>query len=136
MSTRPSLAPLFQCSLLAELPPGGVRLIAGLRCWGYARERGRWPVDAIQRQLGCVRAAAHVRLLIEEIAAAWPDPFCLAPPCCRAASHDEALIARMLARASARDRPGFDRLCAEMIGEDARERMFLGLSLIGAALAA
>jgi len=130
------LAALFEAPLLADFPAGAARLVAALRRWAYAAEAGVWPVAALQTELGCPAAAAHVQLLVQELAVAWPDPFCLAPPCCRRASHDEALLAGMLGRAAAGDQPGFDRLCADLLGGDARERLFVALTVLGRALTA
>ncbi len=130
------LTALFETPMLGDFSNAGVRLVAGLRRWAYAADGGEWPVEALRTELGCPSAAAHVQLLVEELAVAWPDPFCLSPPCCRRASHDEALLAAMLGRAAAGDQPGFDRLCADLLGCDARERLFVALTALGRALAA
>ena len=131
-----SFAWLAQPIPLATFPAVEQRLVTGLRHWAIAHHRGRWPVGALQDHLGCGRAAAHLQLLIEEIGLAWPEPFHLSPLCCRRASHDEALIAAMAGAAVAGDRPAFDRLTQEMLGADARERLFLSLSLLAEAIAA
>ena len=112
------------------------RLVTGLRQWAAAHRFGRWPVGMLQEHLGCGRAAAHLQLLIEEIGATWPEPFHLSPLCCRRTSHDEALIAAMARAAAKGDRPGFDQLTHEMLGADARERLFLSLALLTEAIAA
>lgn len=120
---------------LADMPPVPRLLVTGMRHWAAAHRLGRWPVSALQDHLGCPRAAAHLQLLVEEIGHAWPDPFCLAPPCCRQSSHDETTIAAMIGAAAMADRPGFDRICAEMLSSDARDRLFLSLGTLAAALA-
>lgn len=120
---------------LAEMAPVPRRVVVGMRQWAAAHRLGRWPVSVLQDHLGCARAAAHLQLLVEEIGHAWPDPFCLAPPCCRQTSHDEALLAAMIGAAAGGDRPGFDRLCAEMLGTDARDRLFVSLGALAGALA-
>ena len=131
-----SFAWLVQPVFLAAFAPVQQRLVTGLRHWATANRLGRWPVGALQDHLGCGRAAAHLQLLIEEIGHAWPEPFHLSPLCCRRASHDEALLAAMAGAAAADDRPAFDRLTFEMLGADARERLFLSLSLLAEAIAA
>lgn len=120
---------------VAALDPVQRRLVTGLRHWAVAHRRGRWPVAALRDNLWRGRAAAHLQLLIEEIGQAWPDPFCLAPPCCRQTSHDEATIAGMARAAADGDRPAFDRLCAEMLGADARERLFRSLGQLAGVMA-
>lgn len=131
----PSLAWLARTIPLAEMPPVPRRLVSGMRQWAAAHRLGRWPVSVLQDHLGCARAAAHLQLLVEEIGNAWPDPFCLAPLCCRQSSHDETMIAAMIGAAALADRPCFDRICAEMLSSDARDRLFLSLGTLAAALA-
>ncbi len=130
-----SLAWLARTVPVAEMPPVPRRLVTGMRHWASAHRLGRWPVSVLQDHLGCARAAAHLQLLVEEIGHAWPEPFCLGPPCCRQTSHDETLIAAMIVAATCADRPGFDRLCAEMLGVDARERLYVSLGVLAGALA-
>lgn len=130
------LTRLTEPTMLVTCSPVQQRLLTALRLWGLARHAGRWPVPALKEHLGCPRAAAHLQLLIEEVGLAWPEPFCLSPPCCRRTSHDEATLAAMAGAAFARDRAGFDRTCGEMLASDARERLFLSLSMLTSAIAA
>lgn len=109
-------------------------LAASLRLWVVMNKLGRCPMQAVADRLGNVRAAAHLHLMLEEVGAAWPDPFCVAPPCCPRLSHDEALVLDMVRLGGRGDRPGFDRLLAEMIPADMRERLFLSASVLSRAL--
>ena len=119
-----------------DLPPFEARLAAALRLWVMLSKSGRCPLLAIADRLGSMRAAAHLHLLLEEIGAAWPDPFCIAPPCCPRLSHDEALALDMVRAAARGDRPGFDRLLAEMLPADMRDRLYVSAGALGRALAA
>jgi len=110
------------------------RIAASMRLWVVMNKLGRCPMRAVADRLGCDRAAAHLHLLMEEIGAAWPDPFCVAPPCCPRLSHDEALVIEMVRVASGGDQPAFDPLLAEMIPGDPRERLFLSASMLGRVL--
>ncbi len=134
MSTIAPLASRFTPGHLADLTPAAAQTIGAIRRWAVAQRSGAWAAGVLQEQLGCARAAAHVQLLIEEVGAAWPDPFCLSPLCCRRVSHDEALLGRMLETASAGDRPAFDRLCSDLLPADARDRLFLGRNVLAGAL--
>ena len=110
---------------LRSLPVRQGQVVTALRLWIAAIRCGRAPANVVADLLGCARAAAHLHLLLEEIGAAWPDPFCVSPPCCPRLSHDEALVAGMMAHAESRDRPGFDRLLCDLLSGDVRERLFL-----------
>jgi hypothetical protein len=115
---------------LLSLPPRERRIARALRLWVAERSRGRCATKAVGAALGSLRAAAHLHLLLEEVGAAWPEPFAVSPPCCRGLSHDEALLADMMRLGAAGDRPGFDRLLREMLPEDERERLFHSASVL------
>jgi hypothetical protein len=101
------------------------RALAALRLWVMARKCGRGPGPAIEERLGSAQAVIRLQLMLEKIGAAWPEPFLVSPPCCRRLSLDEAVFVEMLQLGRAGDRAGFDRLLAEMIPGEARERLFL-----------
>ena len=121
---------------IRDLEVGDARLAAALRLWVVLSKLGRCPLQAVADRLGSIRAAAHLHLLLEEVGAAWPDPFCIAPPCCPRLSHDEALALAMVRAAAREDRPGFDRLLEEMIPADMRERLYLSAGVLGRVLGA
>jgi hypothetical protein len=112
-----------------------IRLTAALRLWVVMTRLGRCPMLAVAGRLGSPGAAAHLQILIEEIGAAWPEPFCVAPPCCPRLSHDEALAVSMVRAAAAHDRPAFDRLLHEMLPADACDRLFQEAGTLGRMLA-
>ena len=112
-----------------DLEPEDAVRIGALRGWVALRKAGRCATGALIGRLGSARAAAGLHLLLEQVGAAWPEPFAVSPPCCRRLSHDEATLAEMLALARSGDRPGFDRLLAEMVPADARERLFTSAAL-------
>ena len=105
-------------------------LVGAIRDWVVAHRQGAVPAQALKNRLGSARAAAHVELLLAEIACAWREPFAVAPPCCPQLSHDEALVADMLALAGRDDRSAFDRLLADLLPDDERERLFLSMTVL------
>jgi hypothetical protein len=119
---------------MGEMAGREARVVGALRLWVVMNKLGRCPMQAVADRLGDARAAAHLHLMLEEIGAAWPDPFCVAPLCCRRLSHDEALVIDMLRFGAAEDRPGFDRLLAEMIAADMRERLYLSATVLSRVL--
>ena len=120
---------------IRNLDASDARLASALRLWVVLSKLGRCPLQAVADRLESLRAAAHLHLLLEEVGAAWPDPFCIAPLCCSRLSHDEALAVAMVRAATAQDRPAFDRLLEEMIPADMRERLFLSAGMLGRELA-
>lgn len=125
---------LARTPTVAELTADQARLVGGLRLWLVANRSRRCPIAAAGARLGSLRAGAHVHLLLEEIGAAWPDPFAVSPPCCPRLSHDEALLTIMFDFAGRGDRPGFDRLLSDLLPGDARERLYLSTTVLGRVL--
>ena len=125
---------LARTPMVAELAELQARLVGALRFWVVASRSGRCPIAAAGARLGSARAGAHVHLLLEEIGAAWPDPFAVSPPCCPRLSHDEALLTRMLELAGRGERPDFDRLLSDLLPCDTRERLFLSTSVLSRVL--
>lgn len=121
---------------MMSLPPAARRIAQALRLWVTVRRSGRCAMQAVGESLGSLRAAAHFHLLLEEIGAAWPEPFAVSPPCCRRLSHDEALLADMIRLGGAGDRAEFDRLLSEMLPGDERERLFHSAWVLTRVLAA
>ena len=117
-------------SRTSSLEPAQALLVGAIRDWVVAHRQGAVPAPALKNRLGSARAAAHVELLLAEIACAWRDPFAVAPPCCPQLSHDEALVADMLALAGRDDRSAFDRLLADLLPDDERERLFLSMTVL------
>lgn len=121
---------LFAKPSLDSLPAVEIQLVRTLRLWAVIRQSGQCPTRSVAERLGSLRAAAHLQLLLEEVAAVWPEAFAVSPLCCRRLSHDEALLAEMLRLGRLGDRPAFDRLLAEMIPADARERLFVSAKVL------
>jgi hypothetical protein len=124
-SFGPMLDQLLAKPDLGTLAPAEMCVVQGLRLWAVLRSSGQCPTTAVADRLGSPRAAAHLHLLLEEMATIWPEPFAVSPLCCRSLSHDEALFGDMLRFGRAGDRVGFERLLAEMIPADERERLFV-----------
>ena len=116
---------------IRNLDAADARLASALRLWVVLSKLGRCPMQAVADRLNSLRAAAHLHLLLEEVGAAWPDPFCIAPLCCPRLSHDEALTLAMVRSAAYEDRPAFDRLLQEMIPADMRERLYVSAGALG-----
>ncbi len=125
---------LRQAPAIRDLAPEEAGLAAGIRLWVVMNKLGRCPLQQTGDRLGSVRAAAHLHLLLEAVGAAWPEPFCIAPPCCPRLSHDEALALDMVRLAGRGDRPAFDRLLQEMLPADVRDRLYVSAGVLGRAL--
>ena len=124
------LRDLTRCPHLSELRKEHVPLLASLRMWAVMRKMSWCPMGAVAERLGSQRAAAHFHLMLEEIGAAWPEPFCVSPPCSPRLSHDEATFVEMIAVASRGNRPAFDRLLSDLLPADERERLFVSASTL------
>lgn len=109
---------------MAGLEGRAALVLRTVRIWAGLRMARHCPIEMAEHRLGSVSAAGALRILVETMSAAWPDPVALAPPCCPVLSHDEATIGALLQAAWAGDRRRFDREAEEMLDEDARARLW------------
>lgn len=127
-------ATLARMPVFLDLESDQRRIAAALRIWALTGRMGRCPIPVIAERLGSMRTAAHLHVLLEEIGAAWPEPFCVSPPCSPRLSHDEATLTEMVALAGRGDRPAFDRLLADLLPFDERERLFVSATALSRSL--
>jgi hypothetical protein len=113
-----SFTPLPLCALPGE---ARVRLKAA-RMWVMLARAQRSPRAALGALLGS--AAPAFALLMEELVAAWPDPFTSYPPCAVAVSPDEAALLALLDAAQAGVPAGADALLADLLPRAERERLW------------
>jgi hypothetical protein len=128
------IATLTRMPILHDLQPDQLRVAAALRIWALTGRMGRCPIPVVAERLGSMSAATHFHMLLEEIGAAWPEPFCVSPPCSPRLSHDEATLTEMVAVAARGDRPAFDRLLVDLLPFDERERLFVSATALSRTL--
>ena len=132
MSPLPHAA--FAAPPLADASPLAHRLVRAFRVAGLASGQDGDPQLRLIELLGSAQAASCFRLLIAGMAHVWPDPLTVFRPCCSRLTHDEAALLAMVSHAGRHDRHAFDRAIAEMIGEDARDWLFVTAARLAAAL--
>jgi hypothetical protein len=113
-----SFTPLPLCALPGE---ARVRLKAARMWVMLARHQrsARLPLAAL---LG--GSAAAFAQLMEQMVAAWPDPFTTYPPCSVAISPDEATLLSLLDCAGRGDSAAADSLLADLLPATERQRLF------------
>jgi hypothetical protein len=95
-------------------------LLKAARLWVMLARSNRSPRPALAALLG--RAGPSFHLLMEQLIAAWPDPFTTYPPCALAVSPDEQALLTLVAEA--RDGAAAPAL-ADMLAESERARLAL-----------
>ena len=109
---------------LAEAPTCDARLIVTARLWVTLRKRGFDPDIMTAQRLGTAEAACRFWLLMEEVGAAWPEPFMVSPPCCGRMSTDEATLLTMIVQAGRNQRIEFIATLREMIPIESADRLY------------
>ncbi|HEV2567251.1 MAG TPA: addiction module antidote protein [Sphingomonas sp.] len=108
----------------ADLLPEEAALVSATRKWVMAQRVARvCPIHAAAQQLGSLKAARSLHVLLAHVGASWPDAVAVAPPCCPVLTHDEATLLGMVIAANRHTRPVFDALTCEMLGQAARDRL-------------
>ncbi len=116
-----------------DVDPSAMALVMATRIAVAYQRRGADPLPHLARRTGCAAAAAKLLHCIHVTGTAWPEPFCLSPPCCRSLSHDEATLAALVESVVANDRPGFDAASRDLIDEDGRAAIWRELACLAAA---
>ena len=117
---------------LDDLTPEQASLVRATRHWVTAqRIPGCCPLAAAASHLGGIEAARALHLLLASVGASWPEPIAIAPLCCARLTHDEMTMVGMVLAAQYHGRPAFDALLCEMLGQDARDRLFVAASEMG-----
>ena len=119
---------------ITDLEPEEALLVRAARHWVRAQGAG-CPLHAAGRVLGSSTAANALHLMLATLGAAWPEPFTIAQPCCSRLTHDEATMVAAVLASRRHPRPVFDALLAEILDQDARDRLFDAARSLGAAVA-
>lgn len=112
---------------IRTLPSVEARLIIAFRLAVVASQHDYDCRDQLSERLGGDRAATRILIVAATIAVAWPEPFQIGRPCCSQTTPDEIWLIAAIRLAACENRPGFDALSCEMIGDDARERIYSDL---------
>lgn len=129
------LEKLTRIVTLDTLPADEAAVIEAVRLWALMTRIRRNPDRAVAEKLGSRRAATQCRLLLSEVAAAWPDRFRVSPPGSESLSHDEETLLAMIAAARG-DRPAFDRLLADLLPAAQRQHLYVCARMFSRAMRA
>ena len=106
------------------IPAVEARLIIAFRLAVVAYKNDYDCSEQLSDRLGGKLAAKRILILAETIGCAWPEPFQIGRPCGWQVTPDEMWLAASIRLAATGNRPAFDTLTREMIGDDERERIY------------
>lgn len=115
------LAPLPD---IRDIPVVEAKLVIGFRLAVIASKSPCDCGDQLADRLGGTLAATRILILAETIGFAWPEPFQIGRPCCPQMSPDEIWLLAAVRMAAMGNRPAFDCLSCEMLGDSERERIY------------
>jgi hypothetical protein len=115
---------------LLEMPACDARYILAARSWCLLRKSAMDPHARLLTYLHSEYRVVRFSLFMETVTQIWPEPFALHRPCCATPSVDEMVMVQALRWASLRNRPQFERLLDEMLGDDARDLLFAQASAL------
>lgn len=113
---------------LLSLSGAEARILLALRHAVVCHKLGRNPRPGLEEKLGSGLAATRFLIVIETVGSAWPESFHIGRTCCPCTTPDEILLLQMTRLGGTGDRPAFDRLIMEMIGDSERNRIFIDIS--------
>ncbi|ATW03979.1 hypothetical protein [Sphingorhabdus sp. YGSMI21] len=109
---------------IRSLPSVEAKLIIAFRLAVVASQNSYDCLDHLSERLGGRRAATRILILAETIGAAWQEPFQIGRPCSSLTTPDEIWLVAAIRLAAGDNRPGFDSLSHEMLGDCERERIY------------
>lgn len=112
---------------IRTMPVVEAKLIIAFRLAVVATKNAYDGGEHLSERLGGKLAATRIMILAETIGFAWPDPFQIGRPCCSQVTPDEILLLAAMRMAAGDNRPGFDSLTFEMIGDSERDRIYTDL---------
>ena len=118
---------------MSALEPFARETILNTRLAVLAERREVAVLPVLERRLGEAAMAARFLHLTQVVAAAWPERFSLAPPCCPTLSPDEMLLAELAGAVAEGDAARFESAAREMLAEDARRILWQEMAVIAAA---
>lgn len=113
---------------IRTLPSVEAKLIIAFRLAVVASQNSFDCLDHLSDRLGGRRAATRILILAETIGSAWQEPFQIGRPCSSLTTPDEIWLVAAIRLAAGENRPGFDSLSREMLGDCERERIYQDLS--------
>ncbi|WP_417622759.1 hypothetical protein [Parasphingorhabdus sp.] len=120
---------------IRALPSVEAKLIIAFRLTVIASQNAYDCIDHLADRLGGRLAATRILILAETIGSAWQEPFQIGRPCCSQTTHDEIWLIAAIRLAAGANRPAFDSLSCEMLGDGERERIYNDLCNFVAAYA-
>ena len=112
---------------IRTMPVVEAKLIIAFRLAVVATKNAYDGGEHLSERLGGKLAATRIMILAETIGFAWPYPFQIGRPCCSQVTPDEILLLAAMRMAAGDNRPGFDSLTCEMIGDSERDRIYTDL---------
>lgn len=109
---------------IRTLPSVEAKLIIAFRLAVIASQNDYDGHIQLSDRLGGDLAATRILILAETIGFTWSEPFQIGRPCCSQTTPDEIWLIAALRLAAGENRPAFDSLSYEMLGDSERERIY------------
>ncbi|ASK90015.1 hypothetical protein [Sphingorhabdus sp. SMR4y] len=109
---------------IRSLPAVEAKLIIAFRLAVVASQNSIDCLDPLSDRLGGQRAATRMLILAETIGSAWQEPFQIGRPCSSLITPDEIWLIAAIRMAAGDNRPAFDSLSCEMLGDGERDRIY------------
>lgn len=124
----------FPTTRAAMASPFTHRILRAYRVAGMAQQGDVNPQTRLVELLGSEEAVSGFRLLLCGMAHVWPDPLTLFRPCCPQMTPDEISLLAMVTHAGQGNRRAFDAAIGEMIGEEARDWLYVTAARLAVAM--
>ena len=119
--------PLARLASREQLDETGERMLICLRLVASMNTNTHCVAGRLIEQLGDAPSVRRFMLVAHAIASVWPEPVSGCPPCCSVVTHDEYLVVQLFALTANDDRPGFDTLSQDFLGDAERSHLYVSM---------
>ncbi len=105
----------------------GERMLTCLRLVASMKTNTHCVAGRLVEQLGDAPTVRRFMLVAHAIASVWPEPVSVCPPCCGVVTHDEYLVIQLFALTTNNDRPAFDEIARDFLGDAERAHLYVSM---------
>lgn len=105
----------------------GERMLVCLRLVASMKTNTHCVAGRLVEQLGDAPTVRRFMLVAHAIASIWPEPVSVCPTCCGVVTHDEYLVVQLFALTAADDRPMFDAIARDFLGDAERAHLYVSM---------
>lgn len=121
------LLPWANLKTREQLDENEEKLLICLRLVAAMKSNAHCVAGRLVEQLGDAPTVRRFMLAAHAIASVWPEPVTVCPTCCSIVTHDEWLVLQLFGATADDNRPLFDALASDFMGDAERSHLYVSM---------